>query len=318
MIVETPANEMNDAGNEGASNPYLTALGMSPNNQNQSPLQDNNRGTAANEQQAQQQKNEDPERVGWMAQLSKKDRFLSKREMDLKDREKALEDKYGGYSDKFSKLEELKKSGDPMKVLEEFGYTQDDVIDRYLGSDMDSEDRQTKKADPVVQQMADQIKKLEEMITGQVREREEEKANNNLHSIKSSLSEQLKANVDKYEILNHVGNEAVDLIKNLMDSYKAQNGEDVDFHIAAKYAEELYEKKFSGLRSLKKFSGSDNQDNSQDYDQQQHQQQQQQQQQYNPTLSNNDVAGSFNQNDDRNLTEEDLIKKAAGMLRFTE
>jgi hypothetical protein len=230
------------------------------------------------------------------ANIARRDRVLAKKERDLAERERLLNDKSAGFS-KFEGLDQIKN---PIELLDRLGYSIDDVLDHALNSDSPKEKSETEL-------LRDKILELENQMKSSKDEMTQKELNAVIQSEKKQIENFVGSDGDKYELLNHHGQEGVEMVHYLMDFYEKQYGQKVDVSVAADFAEKELENKYSTIASLKKFRGSGSEPQPQTRQEPRVETSKQ-------TLSNSMSNHVFE--DHSGMTEDERVREAIKQIRF--
>ena len=171
--------------------------------------------------------------------LTKKEKALRQKEQQIKAAE-----------DQLKRLEALRQKAkdNPIEVLQEFGLTYDQLTDYILGTQ--------KEVTP-----EDRIAAIEERIERERKEAEERAAKAEAERIERTiaswkehtLKRGLQADADRWELVNSRGDDGVELVWEVIESYHQTHGEVLDWQRAADEVEKHMESEARKILGLKKF-----------------------------------------------------------------
>jgi len=192
------------------------------------------------------------------AALSRKEKALRQRERELDERMSELESKLEATREpeevKIPLETRLRK--DPLGTLEEMGVGYDVLTDIMLNEGKLPLEMQTKlmleERDRSLRSELEELKaQLAEKETREVESRHEQTINN----FKGEIEQHVSSMEDKYEMLSVEGDDAVDLVYNVISQHFEQSGDVLDVQTATELTEEyLYDeaKKRSKLKKVRK------------------------------------------------------------------
>lgn len=170
----------------------------------------------------------------WLNQFSQ----LSAKERKLLEKEKAIKEKEAKYS-KYSELESIK---DPMKILESYGYTIDQISEHLL-----SQFKPEPSPIDLLKQEIEELKNASKREKEEAQKAREEVAVNNFKSI---IKEQVEALPDDYELIRTYN--AYDDVYELCKEWWEMKQERLPIEQAARMIENHYEEQIAQYTKLKK------------------------------------------------------------------
>jgi hypothetical protein len=200
--------------------------------------------------------------------VSAKFAALSKREKQLRDREhkaqadlKAAEDRIKQMEQRLQKqLEEaeaktkaITEGKRPLDILKAAGFKYEDATADMLGG------YQPKEPDPVdqklqpIQQKLSKLDEVEQRLAKWEQELTQRDQQSNLNTVNTSIKHLITSSNDRYEYLNKMGDNAVDLVRDTMVEWYTTHGEMLSYEAACDRVEEYYEEELvSKLLDTKK------------------------------------------------------------------
>jgi hypothetical protein len=189
--------------------------------------------------------------AGKFAAIARRERELRQREKEYQDRTQQEEARAKELKAKEERLQTIKKS--PLKALKELGVSWQDIIDDSVGSYAE------KPVDPIdarfteVEQKLSKIDKVEEELNKRFQVLQDKEQAVALNEVKQNIREVAKD--EKYELIQSLGEEAVDLVKDVMAEYFHEHKKFLDYSeacdIVEKWYEDNYLSKFATTKKVK-------------------------------------------------------------------
>lgn len=187
--------------------------------------------------------------------LSKQFAVLSRREREIQQRQREIEAREAEIQKKLQEVQAPKSAAKPQSALDalkQLGYSYQDLTMEVLGQ------KEEKPVDPMQQrldELSERLKKVDDLEAEQKR-RWDEFENNQRKSVETQIRSSIIAtaanNDDKYELLNTVGEEAFDLVYDVMSQYYEEKQALLTYEEACDIVEEFYEEKAKALASTRK------------------------------------------------------------------
>ena len=191
---------------------------------------------------------------------------LSRREKDIRSRERELEDRLAQFEAKMAELEankptepakepelplEYRLKKNPLKTLEEIGYSYEDLTKMVLNDGEMSSDMQLNlMREEIERDYRTKFEELENKLAEKEKKEEEAEYDKVLNSFKSQINDVIN-NSDDYDLIQ--ANDAHDLVYDVIESYYQENGSVLDTKEAADQVEQyLYEEHMKILEKSKK------------------------------------------------------------------
>lgn len=279
------------------------------------------------EQQAQQHQNaEDIEKE---AQESKNDdgfdsKFaaLSRREKQLREREKQvearlaeIEARVAGINKPAEEAEapaepeipfELRAKQNPLKALEELGYSYEDLTNIVLNDGKLGTDRQMQlMREELERDYKSKFEELENRLKEKEIKEEEQKYNQVIDNFKTEIQEFVAESGETYELIQ--ANNAYDLVYDVIESYYNENGSILEVEQAAKEVEDyLYEEamKYTSAKKIASAFGKPSQPANPV--------------RTSPTLSNSHAATGVSQQAASALSDDESRARAASLIKWED
>ena len=270
------------------------------------------------EAQPEPQQQEEPEQPQ-NDQFSSKFAALSRKEKDLRQREKQFEDKISQFEAKMAEFEaanapkqepehipaDIRKN--PLKALEEAGYSYEDLTNMILNEGKMSPEMQLKlMREEIESDYKSKYEELNNKLIEKEKAEEEKHYQQTLNNFKAEIQDVVNSS-EEYDYIQ--ANEAYDLVFDIIDEYYQENKEVLDINDAARQVEQYLEEESMKLveksKKLKsKFAQlkqSPNPASSQS-----------------PTLSNSNAATSKNPEPQRLLSREESIARLASQIKWED
>ncbi len=187
--------------------------------------------------------------------LARKEAEVRKAAAAHEQRAKEMEARETALKEREARLINAKKN--PIAILKEHGFSYADATEAVLGNYKEPE------ADPIddkfkpyaerfdkYESTGTELKRQLEEITAKLAAKEQQEA---IGQVMKNINETL-ADKDRYELINAVGSEATDMVRDVMVEHWNQHNEMLDYHKAADIVESYYDETFvNRLSSTKKF-----------------------------------------------------------------
>lgn len=191
------------------------------------------------------------------AALARREKEIRAKLAAAEERERVLAERESRLQEDERRKEEARKKRRPLEALKELGYTYQDVTQDVLGG------YEEPKLDPVdeklnpVKELVDKTSKENEELRKQLeqlrQEREQEKNQRNYETAMNSIRDTIK-DTEKYELINAMGEEAVEMIRDTVVEYWKTHKEELSLAEAAdmveKYLDDRYVSKLTKTKKL--------------------------------------------------------------------
>lgn len=190
------------------------------------------------------------------AKLAQKETEIVRARLELKKEQEAVlaeKERFKPIWERHKAFEET-KSKDPIAALKMLGFSETDVIN-FMAAEAKPEQTSEEKAIAAAQAAADErIKVFEESQSKKIREEQQERDNKAIQGYKSTLSDTVEKDKDKYEYCAHYGSVATDLAYELAEqiAVKSEGKEVISAQEAIQMVEDYYEEQDKLMSSLKK------------------------------------------------------------------
>lgn len=181
---------------------------------------------------------------------------LTRRERDLLARESQIKQKEQEVGSSSELRDKLKNS--PLEVLEQHGWTFKDLADVVLRDGKLPPEREQQN---VVQALQDEINSLKERLDGRDQQEVQSKEQKAVETFKENISAHIKDNVDKFDLINVNGDEAIEMVYDVIDAHfqntfdqSTGQGDILDISVAAEHVERHLEEQASKLFKARKFA----------------------------------------------------------------
>jgi DNA repair exonuclease SbcCD ATPase subunit len=180
------------------------------------------------------------------AALSQKERKLREREQQFQKQQREWEAKQREFDDKFKQLKEreesLTKGKRPLDVLKAAGFSYEQATQDVLGGYKPAEpDPMDQKLEPINQRLS-KLDDIEEKLTKWEQSLQAKEQQQNYRLMMDSIKETVEKNQEKYELVHSMGEEGVDLIKDVMVEYYNEHEQLLTYEEACEQVEAYYEK----------------------------------------------------------------------------
>ncbi len=190
------------------------------------------------------------------AALARREKAAREQEATVAQRLRDMEAREQAIRDREERFSSARKS--PMKALKELGFTYadltQDVLGNYKEPEEDPIDKKLRpiaekwdKFEPTVEEMKKELQELKSALTLKDQQTQYEKA---MAEIRTTA-----ADVEKYELINAMGDEAIDLVRDTVVEYFKKHEKLLDYSeacdIVEKYYEEEYLNRLAGTKKLK-------------------------------------------------------------------
>jgi len=256
-------------------------------------------------------------------QFSSKFAALSRKEKDLRAKERQVEDRIAQFEARMAEMEAAKNAEpvepalppleyrlkkDPLKTLEEIGYSYEDLTKMVLNDGQMSQDMQMRlMREEMESDYKSKFEELEQKLTQKERQEEEAKYQETLNSFKADIKDFVNSSED-YELIQ--ANDAVDLVYDVIEQYYEENGRILDTAEAASQVEQYLEEELQKvLEKSKKLKSRLTPAAPAPQAPQQRQ---------SPTLSNSHSATSTQTRSDKLLSREESIAELAKQIRWED
>ena len=197
---------------------------------------------------------------------------------------------------------------DPIKALESLGLGYDEIVDKYLS---DAIPREKTESDLVLEKLSSlegQISKAQEYQQSQEKQKEEAAQQERYGAAMNQIGSFIEKNSEKYELVNKM--DASDLVLNVIGEHYNNTGEILDIAKACQAVEEHYEEEakryLASEKTLEKLglkkTEMQNAEGKQDTKPK--------------TLTNNIGTTAPRYNDDRPLSRQESLERAASLLKW--
>ncbi len=255
-------------------------------------------------------------------QFSSKFAALSRKEKSLRDKEKQFEQRMQEFEEKMAQFQapaqpeipaepehvpaDIRRN--PIKALEEAGYTYEDLTNMILSDGKLTPERQMEL---LKEELQNDYKAKYEEINNKLIEKEEKEVQRNYDETLNNFKSEINEFVNSSEDFDYIqANEAQDLVFDVIDEYYQENNEILDIQTAAmqveQYLEEESMKLFEKSKKLKSKFSSNTQKPAPAPSRQ------------SPTLSNSHAATSKAPQQQRMLSREESIAELAKQLKWEE
>lgn len=191
------------------------------------------------------------------AALTRKEKEIRQQSQEVEQRRKEFEAREQALKERESRWEAAKRR--PTQALKELGFTYADVTADLLGNykepEVDPVDAKLKplsekwdKFEPQVEALTQEINKLKSELSAKEQRQSYQQAMDEIRSVVAN-------NPESYELVSTIGDEAYDLVKDVIIEYWNENKKMLDYAEAAAIVEKYYENeyldKFSATKKLK-------------------------------------------------------------------
>ena len=191
-------------------------------------------------------------------QLMKKEaRLVQEREQFKKEREQYLKEaeETKKWTDMRNEFERL-KSSDPIQALKFAGFSETDLMN-FLSSNQEEvtpEQKAVKLAQQEINKFKEeQAKKEKDLLDAQEKSKREQESKI-LEKFQSDIAEHIASDSEKYELCNFYGQQAQDLVYEVISTGLRESNEMLSIDEAAKMVEEYFEEQANQMISLKKLA----------------------------------------------------------------
>lgn len=179
------------------------------------------------------------------AALSQKERKLREREQQFQKQQREWEAKQREFDDKFKQLKEreesLTKGKRPLDVLKAAGFSYEQATQDVLGGYKPPEpDPMDQKLEPINQRLS-KLDEIEQKLTQWEQSLQAKEQQQNYRLMMDSIKETVEKNQEKYELVHSMGEEGVDLIKDVMVEYYNEHEQLLTYEEACEQVEAYYE-----------------------------------------------------------------------------
>lgn len=202
----------------------------------------NSGSVSVSEQNQNQDDNQDP-KDKWLSkyhELTKRDEHIRKREAEIKQREEELARQ---------SEEDTTYKSDPIKLLEKYGFSPDELVDKFL--EIDAEKEKPRQEDEIPHWAKSIQEKIEaserrwqekqEAEEKAEKERQAREQENQIKSYKTHIKTHLAGNLEKFEAINSIGDidENTELVFNVIaQHYEETQGDLMELDKAAELVEQ--------------------------------------------------------------------------------
>jgi hypothetical protein len=190
--------------------------------------------------------------------LSTKFSALARKEREIRAKEAAFNEKMASYEAKLKELETRSaaptdKPKSPMDALKQFGFSYADATNQIVGGWKEPEvDPLDERLRPVQEKLS-AVERLEAKLAQMEQEAAQAKQNAAYEQAMSAISSTIEEGGEKYEYIQKLGDQAVDLVRDTIVEYYKEHKKMLDYSEACDIVEEWYENNVvSQLLSTKK------------------------------------------------------------------
>lgn len=178
------------------------------------------------------------------AAISRKEREFKRKEQELNARYAQLEADAAEAKAYRERKTDAKKT--PLKALQELGLTYQDVTNDVLGQHTPPEvDPLDERLRPILERL-EKAEKTEEKLAQMERQSKEQAAQQAEEAIRYNLNGAIKENMEKYELCSHMGNEAIELSRQILQVYYDTHGKVLTYEEILDITEKHYEEEVLG------------------------------------------------------------------------
>lgn len=254
-------------------------------------------------------------------EFSSKFAALSRREKELRNRERQIEQKIAEFEARMEQLSapkeepkqpevplDYKFKRDPLKTLEELGYSYEDLTNMVLNDGKMSVEMQMKlMREEIEKDYRSKYEQIEQKLLEKEKAEEEAKYTSTIENFKREIADYVTSN-EAYELIQ--ANDAFDLVYDVIEQYYQENGRILETSEAAdqveQYLEEEAQRLFEKSSKLKSRLTSASAPAAP-------------QKRQSPTLSNSQsVSGNQSLSADSLLTREESIAKLANQIKWID
>ena len=238
---------------------------------------------------------------------------LSSQAAELAQRESELSRMSTQLEQRLQKVEQLETQfssakEDPIKALEALGLSYEDVVDKYLNAAIPKDKTESDLVLEKINTLESQIGKAQEYQEQQQQQKQQSEQQERYSTAMNKIGSFIDENSEKYELVNKM--QASDLVLNVIGEHYNNTGEILDIAKACQAVEEHYEEEAERYLASDKILGklgltkteTTAKDGKQDTRPK--------------TLTNNIGTTAPRYNDDRQLSRQESLEKAASLLRW--